>query len=61
MIAFFGNASLFAVTFIVAVDRVGSNTVLAVHIEAIQNGANDFVIKPFDASRVLEAVKKVIG
>lgn len=30
-------------------------------IEAIQAGAKDFVVKPFQADRVLEAVKKVIG
>ena len=27
----------------------------------IQNGAKDFIVKPFQADRVLEAVKKVIG
>jgi len=30
-------------------------------IEAIQSGAIDFIIKPFQASRVLEAVNKAIG
>ena len=30
-------------------------------IEAIQSGAKDFIVKPFQADRVLEAVKKVIG
>jgi two-component system, chemotaxis family, chemotaxis protein CheY len=30
-------------------------------IEAIQSGANDFIIKPFQANRVLEAVDKAIG
>ena len=30
-------------------------------IEAIQSGARDFIVKPFQADRVLEAVKKVIG
>ena len=30
-------------------------------VEAIQNGAKDFIVKPFQADRVLEAVKKVIG
>ena len=29
--------------------------------EAIQSGAKDFIVKPFQAERVLEAVKKVIG
>ncbi len=33
----------------------------AMVIEAIQNGAKDFVVKPFQAERVLEAVKKVLG
>ena len=33
----------------------------AMVIEAIQNGAKDFIVKPFQADRVLEAVKKVIG
>lgn len=30
-------------------------------IEAIQAGAKDFIVKPFQADRVIEAVKKVIG
>jgi two-component system, chemotaxis family, chemotaxis protein CheY len=30
-------------------------------IDAIQAGAMDFIVKPFQADRVLEAVKKVIG
>ena len=30
-------------------------------IESIQAGAKDFIVKPFQADRVLEAVKKVIG
>ena len=33
----------------------------AMVIEGIQAGAKDFVVKPFQADRVLEAVKKVIG
>ena len=33
----------------------------AMVIEAIQAGAKDFVVKPFQADRVLEAVKKVLG
>ena len=33
----------------------------AMVIEAIQAGAKDFVVKPCQADRVLEAVKKVIG
>ena len=30
-------------------------------IEAIQNGAKDFIVKPFQQDRVLEAVRKAIG
>ncbi len=33
----------------------------AMVIEAIQSGAKDFIVKPFQADRVLEAIKKVIG
>ena len=33
----------------------------AMVIEAIQSGAKDFIVKPFQADRVLEAVRKVIG
>lgn len=33
----------------------------AMVIEAIQAGARDFIVKPFQADRVLEAIKKVIG
>ena len=33
----------------------------AMVIEAIQNGARDFIVKPFAADRILEAVRKVIG
>ena len=33
----------------------------AMVIESIQVGAKDFIVKPFQADRVLEAVKKVIG
>lgn len=33
----------------------------AMVIEAIQSGAKDFIVKPFQAERVIEAVKKVIG
>ena len=29
--------------------------------ESIQAGAKDFIVKPFQADRVLEAVKKVVG
>jgi len=30
-------------------------------IESVQAGAKDFIVKPFQAERVLEAVRKVIG
>ncbi len=33
----------------------------AMVIESIQAGARDFIVKPFQAERVVEAVKKVIG
>jgi len=33
----------------------------AMVIEAIQAGAKDFIVKPFQADRVIEAIKKVIG
>ena len=33
----------------------------AMVLEAIQAGAKDFIVKPFQAERVLEAVKKVVG
>jgi len=33
----------------------------AMVIESIQAGAKDFIVKPFQAERVVEAVKKVIG
>ena len=33
----------------------------AMVIESIQSGAKDFIVKPFQAERVLEAVQKVVG
>ncbi len=33
----------------------------AMVIESIQAGARDFIVKPFQQDRVLEAVRKVIG
>ena len=33
----------------------------AMVIESIQSGAKDFIVKPFQQDRVLEAVKKAIG
>ena len=32
----------------------------AMVIESIQSGAKDFIVKPFQADRVLEAVRKVV-
>ncbi|NLP34592.1 MAG: response regulator [Clostridiales bacterium] len=33
----------------------------AMVIESIQSGAKDFIVKPFQSDRVLEAVKKALG
>ncbi|KKE78380.1 response regulator [Oceanobacillus caeni] len=33
----------------------------AMVIDAIQAGAKDFIVKPFQADRVMEAIQKVIG
>ena len=33
----------------------------AMVIESIQSGAKDFIVKPFQADRVLEAIKKAVG
>ena len=33
----------------------------AMVIEAIQNGAKDFIVKPFQADRVLESIRKILG
>jgi two-component system chemotaxis response regulator CheY len=33
----------------------------AMVIESIQAGARDFIVKPFQADRVVEAVKKAVG
>jgi two-component system chemotaxis response regulator CheY len=33
----------------------------ALVVEAIQAGAKDFVVKPFQPSRVLEAVQRILG
>lgn len=33
----------------------------AMVIEAIQGGAKDFIVKPFQADRVLESIRKVLG
>lgn len=33
----------------------------AMVIDAIQSGAKDFIVKPFQADRVIEAIQKVLG
>ncbi|SFM32078.1 two-component system, chemotaxis family, response regulator CheY [Gracilibacillus orientalis] len=33
----------------------------AMVIDAIQTGAKDFIVKPFQADRVIEAISKVLG
>ena len=33
----------------------------AMVIESIQSGARDFIVKPFNQDRVLEAVRKAVG
>lgn len=33
----------------------------ALIIESIQNGAKDFIVKPFDEQRVLNSIHKIIG
>lgn len=33
----------------------------AMVIDAIQAGAKDFIVKPFQADRVLESIRKIIG
>jgi two-component system chemotaxis response regulator CheY len=33
----------------------------AMVIDAIQAGAKDFIVKPFQADRVLEAIRKTLG
>jgi len=33
----------------------------AMVIESIQAGAKDFIVKPFQADRVLESIRKAVG
>ena len=33
----------------------------AMVIDAIQSGARDFIVKPFQPDRVMDAVRKVLG
>ena len=43
---------------IIMVSAMGQHSLV---VEAIQAGAKDFVTKPFQPSRVVEAVKRVLG
>ena len=45
-------------TKIIMVSAMGQQAMV---IESIQAGARDFIVKPFQAERVIEAVKKVLG
>ena len=43
---------------IIMVSAMGQHSLV---VEAIQAGAKDFVTKPFQPSRVVEAIKRVVG
>ena len=43
---------------IIMCSAMGQQTMV---MDAIKSGAKDFIVKPFQSDRVLEAVKKVIG
>jgi len=43
---------------VIMVSAMGQHSLV---VEAIQAGAKDFVTKPFQPSRVIEAVKRVLG
>ncbi|MCM1988119.1 response regulator [Oceanirhabdus seepicola] len=43
---------------IIMCSAMGQQTMV---MDAIRAGAKDFIVKPFQADRVLEAIKKVIG
>lgn len=43
---------------VVMCSAMGQQTMV---LEAIQNGARDFIVKPFQADRVLEAIGKAAG
>lgn len=53
-----GIKSLDANALIIMCSAMGQQAMV---IESIQAGARDFIVKPFQADRVLEAVQKVIG
>jgi two-component system, chemotaxis family, chemotaxis protein CheY len=44
-----------------ALKRIRAMDQQAMVIDAIQAGAKDFIVKPFQADRVIEAVKKVLS
>ncbi|WMJ81295.1 response regulator [Clostridium sp. MB40-C1] len=43
---------------IIMCSAMGQQTMV---MDAIKSGAKDFIVKPFQADRVLEAIRKVIG
>ena len=43
---------------VVMCSAMGQETMV---MDSIKSGAKDFIVKPFQAERVLEAVKKVVG
>ncbi|MCM8823130.1 MAG: response regulator [Candidatus Omnitrophica bacterium] len=43
---------------IVMVSAMGQHALV---VEAIQSGAKDFIVKPFQPSRVAEAIRRVLG
>jgi two-component system chemotaxis response regulator CheY len=43
---------------IIMVSAMGQHALV---VEAIQAGAKDFIIKPFQPSRVIEAIRRVLG
>lgn len=43
---------------IIMVSAMGQHALV---VEAIQAGAKDFIVKPFQPSRVVEAIKRVLG
>ena len=43
---------------IIMVSAMGQHALV---VEAIQAGAKDFIVKPFQPSRVVEAIRRVLG